>query len=132
MPEVAVEDLTLTQLQRVLRRHGVTLPVVERPRSHYIALCHARNINRVDPRLPYYEIGVESFGGITLGGHSTVQAVRQIQELGSADWDARLAAGDYLQRLDPSVLTQQRMQLVELLDDGDWDCLLYTSPSPRD
>ena len=121
MPEVAVEDLTLTQLQRVLRRHGVTLPVVERPRSHYIALCHARNINRVDPRLPYYEIGVESFGGITLGGHSTVQAVRQVHDLGSADWDARLAAGDYLQRLDPSVLTQQRMQLVELLDDGDWD-----------
>ena len=83
MPEVAVEDLTLAQLLRVLRRHGVTLPVVERPRSHYIALCHARNINRVDPRLPYYEIGVESFGGITLGGHSTVQAVRQVHELGS-------------------------------------------------
>ena len=95
MPQVAVEDLTLPQLLRVLRRHGVTLPVVERPRSHYIALCQARGITSVDT-FGISEIGVESFGGITLRGgyHSTAHTVRQVQTLGSADWDARLAAGD--------------------------------------
>ena len=67
MPQVAVEDLTLPQLLRVLRRHGVTLPVVERPRSHYIALCQARGITSVDT-FGISEIGVESFGGITLRG----------------------------------------------------------------
>ena len=80
MPQVAVEDLTLPQLLRVLRRHGVTLPVVERPRSHYIALCQARGITSVDT-FGISEIGVESFGGITLRGgyHSTAHTVRQVQ-----------------------------------------------------